>query len=311
MLYRNLALSGVDVYYLTKIAFIGLGVMGAPMAKNLIKAGHKLHVYDIVTEKVDELVQAGAEAALNCKDAASKGDVIILMLPDSPQVSEVMLGDDGVLEGAKPGSIIVDMSSIAPLVDIDLERKAREKNIQMLDAPVSGGEPGAIQGTLAIMVGGAEETFEATKEILQLMGKSVVRVGEIGAGQYTKLINQILVGIHLQAMSEALVFAQKAGLDIQKVYDAIKGGLAGSNVLNAKVPLALERNFKPGFRIKLQIKDLKNALITGRELGVPLPAASLAQSLFISCDAAGRGNLDHGALITAMEDLAKIKVGES
>jgi len=294
---------------MTKIAFIGLGVMGAPMAKNLLKAGHKLHVYDIVEEKVDELVQAGAEAALSCKDAASKGDVIILMLPDSPEVSAVMLGEEGVLEGAQPGSIIVDMSSIAPLVDIDLERKAREKDIRMLDAPVSGGEPGAIQGTLAIMVGGAEETYEEAKEILQLMGKSVVRVGDIGAGQYTKLINQILVGIHLQAMSEALVFAQKAGLDIQKVYEAIRGGLAGSNVLNAKVPLALERNFKPGFRIKLQIKDLKNALITGRELGVPLPAASLVQSLFISCDASGRGNLDHGALITATEDLAKTKVG--
>lgn len=298
------------MYYMTKIAFIGLGVMGAPMAKNLLKAGHKLHVYDIVKEKVDELMQAGAEAALSCKDAASKGDVIILMLPDSPEVSTAMLGEEGVLEGAQPGSIIIDMSSIAPLVDIDLERKAGEKNIRMLDAPVSGGEPGAIQGTLAIMVGGAEETYEEAKEILQLMGKSVVRVGDIGAGQYTKLINQILVGIHLQAMSEALVFAKKAGLDIQKVYEAIRGGLAGSNDLNAKVPLALERNFKPGFRIKLQIKDLKNALITGRELGVPLLAASLAQSLFISCDASGRGNLDHGALITATEDLAKTKVGE-
>lgn len=293
---------------MTKIAFIGLGVMGAPIAKNLLKAGHQLCVYDIIKEKIDELVNSGADAALNCRDAASKGEVIILMLPDSPEVSAAMLGKDGVLKGARSGSIIIDMSSIAPKVDIDLEQQAKKRNIRMLDAPVSGGEPGAIKGNLAIMVGGDEVTFDEAKAILHLMGKSVVRVGDIGAGQYTKLINQILVGIHLQAMSEALVLAKKAGLDIQKVYNAIRGGLAGSNVLNAKVPLVLERNFKPGFRIKLQIKDLKNALITGRELGVPLPATSLAQSLFISCEASCRGDLDHGALITATENLANTKV---
>ena len=295
---------------MVKIGFIGLGVMGKPMAKNLLKAGHQLVVYDIVKEKVDDLVQAGAEPAESCRDAAGRGDIIILMLPDSPEVEVVMLGEKGVLEGARPDSIIIDMSSISPLVDIALEKKAREKELKMLDAPVSGGEPGAVAGTLAIMVGGDASTFEEVKGILQIMGKSVVRVGEIGAGQFTKLANQILVAVHLQAMSEALVFAKKAGLDVQKVYDAVRGGLAGSNVLDAKVPLVLKRNYKPGFRIKLHIKDLKNALIAGRELGIPLPATALAQAFFEACDAAGRGNLDHAALITVTEELAKAQVGE-
>jgi 2-hydroxy-3-oxopropionate reductase len=181
----------------------------------------------------------------------------------------------------------------------------------MLDAPVSGGEPGAVAGTLAIMVGGDEAIFDESKPLLDIMGRSVVLVGTIGAGQFTKLANQILVGVHLQAMSEALVFAQKAGLDVQKVYDAIRSGLAGSNVLDAKVPLVLKRNYQPGFRIKLHIKDLKNALITGRELGIPLPATALTQTFFEACDAAGRGNLDHGGLITVTEDLAKTKVGKA
>jgi len=254
---------------MVKIGFIGLGVMGNPMAKNLLKAGHHLIVYDIIKAKVEDLVQAGAEAAQNCRDAASRGDVIILMLPDSPEVEAVMRGEEGVLAGARPGALIIDMSSISPLVDIALEKKAREQNLRMIDAPVSGGEPGAIAGTLAIMVGGDEAAFAEAQEILHVMGKSVVRVGAIGAGQFTKLANQILVGVHLQAMSEALVFAQKAGLDVQKVYEAVRGGLAGSHVLDAKTPLVLKRNFAPGFRIRLHIKDLKNALIAGRELGIP------------------------------------------
>ncbi|MCJ7631769.1 2-hydroxy-3-oxopropionate reductase [Candidatus Bathyarchaeota archaeon] len=295
---------------LSNIAFIGLGVMGTPMVRNLLKAKYKVVVYDIFKDRVNELVKEGAESTTSSKDAASRGDVVILMLPDSPQVEEVMLSKDGVLEGVKPNSIIIDMSSISPLVDIEMEKKAKEKKCIMLDAPVSGGEPGAITGTLAIMVGGDEAAFEETKEILQVMGKSVVRVGSIGAGQSTKLVNQILVGIHLQAMAEALVFAKKTGLDINKVYEAIKGGLAGSHVLDAKVPLVLKRNYKPGFRIKLHIKDLKNALIVGREMGIPLPATALVQSFFEACDAAGKGNLDHGALITVAEELAKTKVGE-
>ncbi len=294
---------------MVNIGFIGLGVMGKPMATNLLKAGHHLVVYDIVKEKVDDLVRVGAEPATSCRDAASRGDLIILMLPDSPEVEAVMLGAEGVLEGARSGSTIIDMSSISPLVDIALEQKARAKQLKMLDAPVSGGEPGAIAGTLAIMVGGDATTFDQVKEVLQVMGSSIVRVGEIGAGQFTKLANQILVAVHLQAMSEALVFAQKAGLDVQKVYDAVRGGLAGSHVLDAKVPLVLKRNYRPGFRIRLHIKDLKNALTVGRELGIPLPATALAQAFFEACDAAGRGDLDHGALITVTEELAKTQVG--
>ena len=294
---------------MVNVGFIGLGVMGKPMATNLLKAGHHLVVYDIVKEKVDDLVRVGAEPATSCRDAASRGDLIILMLPDSPEVEAVMLGAEGVLEGARSGSTIIDMSSISPLVDIALEQKARAKQLKMLDAPVSGGEPGAIAGTLAIMVGGDATTFDQVKEVLQVMGSSIVRVGEIGAGQFTKLANQILVAVHLQAMSEALVFAQKAGLDVQKVYDAVRGGLAGSHVLDAKVPLVLKRNYRPGFRIRLHIKDLKNALTVGRELGIPLPATALAQAFFEACDAAGRGDLDHGALITVTEELAKTQVG--
>jgi len=295
---------------MSTIVFIGLGVMGKPMAKNLLKAGYKLVVYDTIKSKMDELVELGAIESKNCSDAASKGDIIILMLPDSADVKAAMLGEDGVLNGAHSGSIIIDMSSIEPLVDIYLESEAKKKNIRMLDAPVSGGEPGAIAGTLAIMVGGEEVTFEDVKKILQTMGKSVVHVGKIGAGQFTKLVNQILVAIHLQAMSEALVFAKKAGLDIQKVYDAIKLGLAGSHVLDAKVPLVLNRNYKPGFRISLQIKDLKNALATGKELGIPLPVTSLVQTFFLACEASGRGGIDHSGLITVLEELANIKVGD-
>lgn len=291
-----------------KIGFIGLGVMGKPMAKNLLKAGYPLVIYDIVQETLSELIKSGAEAASNPKEVAVKSDIIITMLPDSPQVEEVMLRENGILEGARKGCLVIDMSSIDPQATVRLHTEAKRRGVRMMDAPVSGGQPGAIAGSLAIMVGGDQKDFEEAKDILQVMGKSVVRIGEIGAGQYTKLVNQILVGIHIQAMSEALVLAKKAGLDVQKVYDAIKGGLAGSNVLNAKVPLVLQGSFKPGFRINLHIKDLKNALTAGREIGAPLPLTALVQQFFEACEAAGRGNLDHAALITVMEDLAKVQV---
>jgi len=294
-----------------KIGFIGLGVMGRPMAKNLIKTGYPLVVYTRTKAKMDEFVALGAEAAENPKDLAAKSEVILLMLPDSPEVETVMLGENGVLEGVRPGSLIIDMSSITPLVDVRLEEMAKAKGVRMLDAPVSGGEPGAVAGTLAIMVGGELTVFEEAKEVLLAMGKSVVRVGGGGAGQFTKLVNQILVAIHLQAMAEALVFAKKAGLDIQKVYEAIKGGLAGSNILNAKVPMVLTRNFKPGFRVKLHLKDLKNALATGRDLGTPMPTTALVHEFFKACDVGGMGEMDHSAIITVMEELAKVEVGSA
>ncbi|MBD3306843.1 NAD-binding protein, partial [candidate division KSB3 bacterium] len=211
-----------------KIGFIGLGIMGKPMAKNLLKAGYSLKVYDIVPEPVKEVVEAGAQEGTSSKDVAEFGEVIITMLPNSPEVKEVVLGPDGVLEGAKSGTILVDMSSIAPLASQEVSAKAKEKGVIMLDAPVSGGQPKAVDGTLAIMVGGPEDTFEQVKDILAVMGASVTLVGDIGSGNTTKLANQIIVALNIAAMSEAMVLATKAGVDPERVFQAIRGGLAGS-----------------------------------------------------------------------------------
>ena len=253
-----------------KIGFIGLGIMGRPMARNLLKAGYALVVYDKVA-KVDDLVALGAKAGVSNKDVASQCEVIITMLPNSPHVKEAVLGKDGVLEGAKAGTILVDMSSIAPGAAQEICAAVKEKGIVMLDAPVSGGEPKAIEGTLAVMVGGDAKAFETVKPILEKMGSSVVRVGDIGAGNVTKLANQIIVALNIAAVSEAFVLATKAGVNPEAVFNAIKGGLAGSTVMNAKVPMILDGNFKPGFRIELHIKDLQNALDTAHVLNVPVP----------------------------------------
>lgn len=291
-----------------KIAFIGLGIMGKPMAKNLLKAGYQLIVFDINKSAVKELVQSGAEEASSSKDAASKSDIIITMLPNSPHVKNVVLGKEGVLEGAKTGAIVIDMSSIAPLVSQEISAKVKEKGITMLDAPVSGGEPKAIDGTLSIMVGGPEETFNKVKDILSVMGTSVVLVGEIGSGNTTKLANQIMVAVNIAGMSEALVLASKAGVDPEKVFNAVKGGLAGSTVLSAKAPLALERNFKPGFRIELHIKDLLNAINTAHELSVPIPISSQVMEIMQAMKADGKEKDDHGGIIQFYEKLAKVEV---
>jgi len=208
-----------------KIGFIGLGIMGKPMAKNLLKAGYTLTVYDIIPEKIKELVEAGAAAASSSKDVAEKSEIIITMLPNSPEVKDAVLGKDGVLDGAGPGSILIDMSSIAPLASKEIAERAKEKKVVMLDAPVSGGEPKAVEGTLAIMVGGPAETFEKVKDILGVMGASVTRVGEIGSGNTTKLANQIIVALNIAGMSEAMVLATKAGVDPENVFKAIRGGL--------------------------------------------------------------------------------------
>lgn len=291
-----------------KIGFIGLGIMGKPMAKNLLKAGYSVVVYDIVPEAVKELVQAGAEEGASSADVASKTDIIITMLPNSPHVKEAVLGKNGVLEGAKSGAILVDMSSIAPLASKDISEKAAEKGVVMLDAPVSGGEPKAIDGTLSIMVGGPEDAFKKVEEILKKMGASVVHIGEIGSGNITKLANQIIVALNIAAMSEAMVLATKAGVDPEKVFEAIRGGLAGSTVLNAKVPLVLQRNFKPGFKIELHIKDLMNALETGHEIGVPLPLTSQVMETMQALKVDGKAKDDHGGLIQYYEKLAHIEV---
>ena len=291
-----------------KIGFIGLGIMGKPMAKNLLKAGYQLTVYDIRPEPVKEVVAAGAQEGKSSKNVAEKSEVVITMLPNSPEVKEAVLGDEGVLDGAKPGMILVDMSSIAPLVSKEVGAKLAEKGVEMLDAPVSGGEPKAIDGTLSIMVGGKKEVFEQVEDILKVMGASAVLVGDIGSGNTTKLANQIIVALNIAAMSEAMVLATKAGVDPEKVYNAIRGGLAGSTVLDAKVPLALEGNFKPGFRIELHIKDLQNALDTAHKIGVPVPLASGVMEVMQALKVDGKAGDDHGGIIQFYEKLAKVKV---
>ena len=295
----------------TRIGFIGLGIMGGPMAKNLIKAGHPLTVYDIVPEKVADLVKAGAQAGSSNKEVAAKSDIVITMLPNSPEVKEAVLGPGGVLEGARAGMILIDMSSIAPLASQEVAAEAKKKGVAMLDAPVSGGEPKAIEGTLAIMVGGPEGTFEQVKDILAVMGGSVTRVGEIGSGNTTKLANQIIVALNIAAMSEAMVLATKAGVDPQRVFEAIKGGLAGSTVLNAKMPLVLAGNFKPGFRIELHIKDLANALDTAHAVGVPVPLSSVVMEAMQALKVDGKGGDDHGGIVQFYEKLAQVQVRKS
>ncbi|MHC4571569.1 MAG: 2-hydroxy-3-oxopropionate reductase [Planctomycetota bacterium] len=291
-----------------KIGFIGLGIMGKPMAKNLLKAGYSLTVYDIRPEPVKEVVAAGAQEGTSSKDVAGRSEVVITMLPNSPEVKEAVLGADGVLDGAKAGTILIDMSSIAPLVSKEVGGKLAEKGIEMLDAPVSGGEPKAVDGTLSIMVGGKKKVFEQVEDILKVMGASAILVGDIGSGNTTKLANQIIVALNIAAMSEAMVLATKAGVDPEKVYKAIRGGLAGSTVLDAKVPLALEGNFKPGFRIELHIKDLANALDTAHEIGVPVPLASGVMEVMQALKVDGKAGDDHGGIIQFYEKLAKVEV---
>ncbi len=291
-----------------KIGFIGLGIMGKPMAMNLIKAGYSLRVYDIRPEPVKEVVAAGAKEGKSGKDVTAQSDVVITMLPNSPDVKKAVLGENGVLDGAKPGTILIDMSSIAPLVAKEVAAEARKKGVEMLDAPVSGGEPKAKDGTLSIMVGGKKEVFEQVEEILKVMGASAVLVGDIGSGNTTKLANQIIVALNIAAMSEAMVLATKAGVDPEKVYHAIRGGLAGSTVLDAKVPLALDGNFKPGFRIELHIKDLANALDTANEIGVPVPLAGGVMEIMQALKVDGKQGDDHGGIIQFYEKLAKVKV---
>ncbi len=291
-----------------RIGFIGLGIMGKPMAKNLLKAGHTLVVYDIVEAPVKELVAAGATAGSSPRDVAAQNELIITMLPNSPHVKKAVLGEGGVIEGAKPGSILVDMSSIAPLASREVAAELAKKGIEMLDAPVSGGEPKAIDGTLAIMVGGKEAIFEKVKEVLLKMGASAILCGDIGAGNVTKLANQIIVALNIAAMSEAFVLATKAGVDPERVFNAIKGGLAGSTVLNAKAPMVLEGNYKPGFRIELHIKDLQNALDTAHEIGTPIPLTSQIMEIMQALKVDGKQTDDHGGVIQFYEKLANVKV---
>jgi 2-hydroxy-3-oxopropionate reductase len=290
------------------IGFIGLGIMGRPMAKNLISAGYKLVVYDKYA-RIDDLAAQGAEKAVSGRDAAARSDVVITMLPNSPHVKEAILGSGGVIEGIRSGSTVVDMSSIAPAVSQEAAAALKDRGVNFLDAPVSGGEPKAVDGTLAIMVGGDRETFESVKPILEKMGSSVVLVGGVGAGNVAKLANQVIVALNIAAVSEALVLAAKAGVDPHAVFEAVKGGLAGSTVMNAKVPLILDGNFKPGFRIELHIKDLQNALDTAHNLGVPLPLTAEVMEILQALKVDGLGASDHSAVVRYYEKLSKIELG--
>ena len=291
------------------IGFIGLGVMGRPMAEHLIKAGH--HVRLASRSGVPSEMDAGdAMRCANAAEASTDADVIITMVPDTPDVEAVLFGPAGVIETAKPGSIVVDMSSISPLASKQFAARLGERGIGCLDAPVSGGEVGAKAGSLTIMVGGPADMFERVKPLLELMGRNINLVGEHGAGQTTKVANQIIVALTIEAVSEALVFASRAGADPARVREALLGGFASSRVLEVHGERMIKRNFTPGFRIELHQKDLNLALENARLLGVSLPATALARSLFSACEARGGGREDHSSMVRAIELLANHEIGQ-
>ena len=291
-----------------KIGFIGVGIMGKPMAKNLIDAGYKLVVYDIVEKALNEVVEHGAERGTSPKNIAEKSDIIITMLPNSPDVKKAVLGENGVIEGLRKGQILIDMSSIAPLVSRGVAKELTKKGVEMLDAPVSGGQEKAEAGTLAIMVGGRKEVFEECKEILDVMGGSVTLVGSIGAGQTTKLANQIIVAINIAAAAEALTMGKKAGVDPEAIFNAIRGGLAGSQCLEDKAPRMFEGRYDPGFRIKLHVKDLTNVLETSRELHTAMPLTSQVMEMMQVLVAEGHDDADHGGLALYYEKLNRLSL---
>lgn len=291
-----------------KVGFIGLGIMGRPMAKNLMKAGYELVVFDINPAAVAEMKALGAETAESASELAAQVSRIITMLPNSPEVREVALGAGGIIEGAAEGTVLIDMSSIAPLASREIAAALAVKGVEMLDAPVSGGEPKAIEGTIAVMVGGKKEVFDAHYDLMMAMAASVVYVGETGAGNTAKLCNQIVVALNIAAVSEALVLAQKAGVSPDLVYKAIRGGLAGSTVMDAKAPMMMDRNYKPGFKIDLHIKDLTNVLETSRNVGVPLPLAAQVMEMMQAIRSDGCGQEDHSSLVKFYEKMANIQL---
>ncbi|AAU37299.1 MULTISPECIES: 2-hydroxy-3-oxopropionate reductase [Basfia] len=291
-----------------KIGFIGLGIMGKPMSKNLIKAGHSLVVLDFNKAAVDEIVALGATSAATPKEVAEQVEVVITMLPNSPHVKTVVSGENGLIEAQNTNYVFIDMSSIAPLASREIYAELEKKGIDMLDAPVSGGEPKAIDGTLSVMVGGKKDVFDKYYDVMKAMAGSVVYTGDIGAGNVTKLANQVIVALNIAAMSEAFMLATKAGVDPELVYQAIRGGLAGSTVLDAKAPMVLDRNFKPGFRIDLHIKDLANALDTSHGVGANLPLTSAVMEMMQSLRSAGDDKLDHSALARYYERLTGTEI---
>lgn len=286
------------------IGFIGLGIMGKPMAINLLRAGHDLVVNNIGPKPVEELVSQGATAAATAREVAEQVELVLTMVPNGPQVLDVVTGEDGVLAGAHEGLAFIDMSSIAPGVSQQVGELLVSKGVPMLDAPVSGGEPGAIEGTLAFMVGGPEEIFRRYRPVLEVMGSSVTHVGDLGAGNTTELANQVVVAVNIAALSEALVLAKRAGVDPRGVVEAIRGGLAGSKVLEQKAEKMLTGEFAPGFRIDLHIKDLNNALDTGHDVGASLPLTAAACEMMTAISADGHIHDDHSSLLAYYEKLA-------
>ncbi|MCM1542781.1 MAG: 2-hydroxy-3-oxopropionate reductase [Blautia sp.] len=290
-----------------KVGFLGLGIMGKPMAKNLLKAGHEVWVSDNSGAK-QVLEEAGAKAA-DYETIARESEVILTMVPNSPQVREVLFGEDGIAKYMRKGQTIIDMSSINPVASKELAKELERLGVEMLDAPVSGGEPKAIDGTLSFMVGGKKEVFDRYRELLLCMGASAVYCGENGAGNTTKLANQIIVACNIQALAEALTLAQKAGVAPQLVFEAIKGGLAGSTVMNAKAPMMLEGNDKPGFKIDLHIKDLNNALDCAHAVGAPVPMTAAVQEVLQWMHNHEGGQKDHSAIAQYYEYLTNIEIG--
>jgi 2-hydroxy-3-oxopropionate reductase len=289
------------------IGFIGLGIMGRPMVGNLLRAGYPVVAYNRSPEPLEQLTREGAHPARSAREVAERSEVTITMLPDSPQVSEVT---EEVLAGASPGQLVIDMSTISPVVATQLAERAREQGVDMLDAPVSGGDVGARQGTLSIMVGGDQTAFERARPILEVLGKTITHVGDSGAGQVVKACNQIVVAVTIEAVSEALVLGSKAGVDPARILDVLGGGLAANRVMEVRRQNFLEHDFTPGFRIDLHHKDLNIALESGDAYGVPLPATGLVQQLMRTLRARGQGGDDHSALLSLVEDLAQHRIGE-
>ena len=290
-----------------KIGFIGLGIMGRHMASHLLTAGHELYVYDINTAAVQELTGKGAAACANCKEVASKADIVISMVPDSPDVEKVALGENGIIEAARPGLIHADMSTIAPAMAIHVAEELGKKGVRCVDAPVSGGDTGAKNAALSIMVGGPKELFDELLPVLQVMGKTVTHCGANGAGQTVKACNQIQVAMNLLGMAEAFVLGAKAGVDPAVILQVLSGGYAQTRVMDARGPKVIKGEFEPGFKSRFHYKDLNIVMETAKKLNVPLPATAIAHELFASLMATGRGELDHSAIINIIEDLAKVQ----
>jgi len=290
------------------IGFIGLGIMGRPMSKRLLEAGYPLVVYDIVAESVKQIVAAGAKAGSSVKDVARQADVVITMLPDSPDVEAVAFGPEGVVQNIRPGCTYIDMSTISPTVSQRVAQECKARGVKVLDAPVSGGDVGAINGTLSIMVGGDQATFDDVLEIFQVLGKRIVLVGGDAAGQVVKACNQIVVALTLEAVAEALVLGTKAGVDPAKIVEVLSGGLARCGVLENRGMRIVNRDFDPGFRIRLHYKDLGIAMSAGKAYDVPLPVTALVHEMFKQLKLMGRGELDHSGIVTLIEDMAQVQV---